>query len=229
LIQISNLSFRYPGADGEALKGLSLQIPAGSLFGLLGPNGSGKTTLISILCGLLPAQTGSVELDAKAALVPQEYAFYPRLSILENLQFFAGLQSLNPSRISEVLKISGLEEAKGKRAEACSGGMKRRLNIAIGLLSQPSLLFLDEPTVGIDPQSRHFILQAVKRINKAGCTVVYTSHYMEEVEEICDTIGIIDQGKLLAMGSLKKLLGGRKKSKNLEELFMRLTHHRLRD
>jgi ABC-2 type transport system ATP-binding protein len=155
------------------------------------------------------------------------------LSVLENLAFFAGVQGIpateRHSRISEVLKLSGLKEAQSKRAEHCSGGMKRRLNIAIGLLNRPKLLFLDEPTVGIDPQSRHFILKTVKRINKSGCTVVYCSHYMEEVQEICDEIGILDQGRLLAHGSLQQLLNGRKKAKNLEELFMRLTRHRLRD
>jgi ABC-2 type transport system ATP-binding protein len=233
VIALRQLSFRYQGAGRDAIQGLSLDIAQGSLFGLLGPNGSGKTTLISILCGLLKAGSGQVSVDAVPSLVPQDYAFYPRMSILENLEFFAGVQGLRGSlaqeRIAEMLRISGLEENLRKRAEDCSGGMKRRLNIAIGLLTKPKLLFLDEPTVGIDPQSRHFILQAVRQINRQGCTVVYTSHYMEEVEELCDEIGILDLGTLLCRGSLKKLLGGRKKHKNLEELFMALTKRGLRD
>lgn len=235
MIRISHLNFRYRGAEKgvAAIRDLSLDIPKGSLFGLLGPNGSGKTTLISILCSLLPCEAGKFSLQGAPALVPQDYAFYPRLSVGENLEFFAGVQSIaaaeSEARIAEVLSISGLTENRGKLAEKCSGGMKRRLNIAIGLLSRPNLLFLDEPTVGIDPQSRHFILQAVKRINRQGCTVVYTSHYMEEVEELCDEVGILDQGKLLCKGSLKKLLGTRRKHKNLEELFMHLTKRTLRD
>jgi ABC-2 type transport system ATP-binding protein len=231
LIEVRRLSFSYPGSESPALKGLDLSVPRGSLFGLLGPNGSGKTTLISLLCGLLPSAKGQVSLGARPSLVPQEYAFYPRLTLFENLAFFAGVQAIpgpeRGGRIAEVLKITGLEAARGKRAEACSGGMKRRLNIAIGLLNRPQLLFLDEPTVGIDPQSRRFILAAVKRINKLGCTVVYTSHYMEEVEALCDEVGILDQGKLIARGGLKGLLKGR--HKNLESLFMRLTKRGLRD
>lgn len=233
MITIDKLSYRYANSESDALSCLSLHIPEGSLFGLLGPNGSGKTTLISILCGLLPAADYQARVKAPPALVPQDYAFYPRLTIKENLDFFSGVQGIpaneRPIRINEVLSISGLADAIQLPAQHCSGGMKRRLNIAIGLLSRPKLLFLDEPTVGIDPQSRHFILSAVKRINKQGCTVVYTSHYMEEVEELCDEIGILDQGKLLAKGTLKKLLGGKKKHKNLEGLFMDLTKRGLRD
>ena len=233
MIQVKDLSFRYSGASTDALHQLSLSVPAGSLFGLLGPNGSGKTTLISILSQLLSPGSGEARVQSRASLVPQEYAFYPRLSILENLRFFAGVQSIPASvassRIAQSLKISGLEEAQAKRAEACSGGMKRRLNIAIGLLSAPKLLLLDEPTVGIDPQSRGFILDAVKRINKAGCTVVYTSHYMDEVEALCDQIAILDEGRLLRQGTLRQLLAGKPKAKNLEDLFMKLTKRALRD
>jgi ABC-2 type transport system ATP-binding protein len=224
LIQIENLNFSYTSQDRPALQGLCLSVRAGSLFGLLGPNGSGKTTLISILSGLLPAPRSSVTIaglelnknlpaiQAFSALVPQDYAFYPRLTVAENLNFFAGVQSLPafqaPARTSEVLEITGLASAGEKRAERLSGGMKRRLNIAIGLLNRPRLLFLDEPTVGIDPQSRGFILDAVKRIRKAGTTVVYTTHYMEEVEAICDEIGVLDHGQLLVKGSLRELLTG---------------------
>lgn len=248
MIQIQDLSFQYNGSAEAALRGLSLSVAEGSLFGLLGPNGSGKTTLISILSGVLPAPNSSVLIDGLelgagrgtiqsfSSLVPQDYAFYPRLTLDENLSFFAGVQSIDSKerygRISEALKITGLEASRGLPAQRCSGGMKRRLNIAIGLLNRPRLLFLDEPTVGIDPQSRHFILEAIMKINRQGTTVIYTSHYMEEIEALCDTIGILDQGRLLVQGSLKQLLApkrGGKKFKNLEERFIQLTKHGLRD
>jgi len=239
MIQIENLSFSYPSSALPALKGLSLKVPQGSLFGLLGPNGSGKTTLISLLSGVLPLPAGArvsvAQPRASCSLVPQEYAFYPTLKISENLRFFAGVQGIAGAergrRVSEALALAGLEGAAELRAERASGGMKRRLNIAIGMLNRPKLLFLDEPTVGIDPQSRAFILKAVRAINKKGCTVIYTSHYMEEVSALCDRIAVIDQGALLAEGSLRQLLkpGRRGKPKDLEELFMRLTKRELRD
>ncbi|MGH8397057.1 MAG: ABC transporter ATP-binding protein [Gammaproteobacteria bacterium] len=222
MIQIGDLGFRYPGAERAALQELSLHVREGSLFGLLGPNGSGKTTLISILTGLLPVQAGQIHIDGKSlpahtreiqafsALVPQEYAFYPRLSVIENLRFFGAVQIIPApelhDRLSEALAVAGLESFTAVRAEHLSGGLKRRLNLAIGLLNRPRLLFLDEPTVGIDPQSRHFILEAIKRINTSGTTVVYTTHYMEEVETLCDEIGVLDDGRLLARGTLEQLL-----------------------
>ncbi len=219
MIQIEDLSFRYPGAEHAAIRALSLSVRPGSLFGLLGPNGSGKTTLISILTGLLQPSGGAVHIDGKSpaaaqpvcALVPQEYAFYPRLTVGENLRFFAAALAVTdaPVRITEALAVGGLEPFVATRADRLSGGLKRRLNLAIGLLNRPRLLLLDEPTVGMDPQSRRFILDAVKRINQAGTTVLYTSHYMEEVEGLCDEIGVLDEGRLLARGSLAELLGER--------------------
>ncbi len=219
MIQIEDLSFRYPGAEHAAIQGLSLSIRPGSLFGLLGPNGSGKTTLISILTGLLAPSGGAARIDGKSppdaqrlsALVPQEYAFYPRLTVEENLRFFAAVLAVAdaPARLAEALAVGGLESFAATRADRLSGGLKRRLNLAIGLLNRPRLLFLDEPTVGMDPQSRRFILDAVKRINREGTTVLYTSHYMEEVEGLCDEIGVLDEGRLIARGSLAELLGER--------------------
>jgi ABC-2 type transport system ATP-binding protein len=222
VIHIESLSFRYPGSESDALHGLSLRVKPGSLFGLLGPNGSGKTTLISILSGLLSPSAGQLRIDDRAlpaatrevqhftALVPQEHAFYPRLGVLENLKFFAGALAIPPSdrraRIDESIAVNGLEGFTTVRAEHLSGGLKRRLNLAIGLLNRPRLLFLDEPTVGMDPQSRRFILDAIKRINATGTTVLYTSHYMEEVEMLCNEIGVLDQGRLLACGTLSELL-----------------------
>ena len=222
MIELRGVTFRYPGQAEPALKGVDLRVRDGSLFGLLGPNGSGKTTLISILTGLLQPASGSVHVDGRelgtnlaaiqafSSLVPQENAFYPTLTVAENLEFFASVQPIAPpdraERIREALSITGLERATGQRAARLSGGMKRRLSIALGLLNRPRLLFLDEPTVGIDPQSRHFLLEAIRAINAAGTTVVYSSHYMEEVESLCDEIGILDNGTLLLQGSLGELL-----------------------
>jgi ABC-2 type transport system ATP-binding protein len=241
VIDIRGLTFRYPGATVAALDALTLSVREGSLFGLLGPNGSGKTTLISILAGTLPLRTGSAKIgghdltadraaaQSLCALVPQEYAFYPTLTVAENLLFFADVQPIareeRHARISEALAIAGLENAGAEHAERLSGGMKRRLNLAIGLLNHPRVLLLDEPTVGIDPQSRHFILESIKGINARGTTVVYTSHYMEEVESLCDDIGILDGGRLIAHGTREQLVG----ESSLEAFFFGLTNHQLRD
>ena len=245
MIEIRDLRFRYPGAARDALTSLTLSVRDGSLFGLLGPNGSGKTTLISLLTGLLEAGTGSLRIggetlpeglaaaQAMSALVPQDYAFYPRLSVMENLRFFGGALCLGgsdlASRIGEAVAIAGLESFADTRAEHLSGGLKRRLNLAIGLLNRPRLLLLDEPTVGIDPQSRQFILAAIKRLNAEGATVLYTSHYMDEVQQLCDQIGVLDEGRLLAQGSLDELLRSHPGQRNLEEVFLHLTGRRLRD
>lgn len=222
MIEIEQLSFRYPGAQLPALNNIDMSIDGHCLLGLLGPNGAGKSTLLSMLCGLLPAPHGAVRIDGvdisrspskvrrMLSLVPQEYAFYPSLTVGENLRIFAGVQGIQKAsrqqRIEEVCQITGLWERLRQRAETLSGGLKRRLNIAIGLLNRPRLLFLDEPTVGIDPQSRRFILEAIKNIHQQGTAIVYTSHYMEEVEYLCDHIAIIDRGRLLLQGSLQQLL-----------------------
>jgi ABC-2 type transport system ATP-binding protein len=245
VIEVRGLSFRYPGAERDALHELSLEVRTGSLFGLLGPNGSGKTTLISILTGLLRPGIGTLRVGGEAlpdgvravqafsALVPQDYAFYPRLSVAENLRFFGGALSLAgaglAARIEEASAVAGLESFSGTRAEHLSGGLKRRLNLAVGLLNHPRLLLLDEPTVGIDPQSRQFILAAIKRLNAEGATVIYTSHYMDEVQQLCDHIGVLDEGRLLAQGSLDELLRAHPGQRNLEEVFLHLTGRRLRD
>lgn len=221
MISIKNLQFSYQGASKPCLNNLNLEIPAQSLFGLLGPNGAGKTTLLSILSRLTSCARGHVFIDGqdvavqtklpvKLSLVPQEYAFYNTLTVVENLRFFGSAQGLNKSalssRIAEVTHITGLEDRMKSRAGNLSGGLKRRLNLAIGLLNKPTLLLLDEPTVGIDPHSRHFILETIKRLNQQGTTVLYTSHYLEEVEALCDQIAIIDHGQVLLQGSLQQLL-----------------------
>lgn len=184
--------------------------------------------------------------DARAiqrvcSLVPQENAFYPTLTVGENLQFFAEAQGIRPNasseRIGESLQITGLENATGIRANRLSGGMKRRLSIAIGLLNNPQLLFLDEPTVGIDPQSRLFLLEAIKKINAGGTTVVYCSHYLEEVEFLCDEIAILDHGRVLRQDTLAALTAESRRlaltvpvrTAGLQELFFHLTRTELRD
>ena len=253
MIDVKGLVHSYAGQATPALAGIDLHVRRGSLFGLLGPTGSGKTTLISILTGILRADAGLVIIDGRklpqdaravqkiCSLVPQENAFYPTLTVGENLQFFANAQEI-PSgviveRVGDALQITGLESATGIRANRLSGGMKRRLSIAIGLLNHPQLLFLDEPTVGIDPQSRQFLLEAIKKINAAGTTVVYCSHYLEEVEYLCDEIAILDHGRVLRQGTLKSLseessrlaLVVPVRSAGLQELFFHLTKTELRD
>lgn len=224
LISVEGLNYRYEGAPVPALNDINLTITAGSCFGLLGPNGAGKTTLISILTGLLQPQQGRVlvgghsfprdanDIKRLSALVPQEYAFYPSLSGRENFRFFAGLYEIPANqleqRIEECVSICGLAKVLDQRSENYSGGVKRRLNLALGLLSKPRVLYLDEPTVGIDAQSRHFILAAIERLKASGMTIIYTSHYMEEVEQICDEVAIIDDGRVLLQESMSTLLQG---------------------
>ena len=222
MLHIEGISYRYRDAASPALDQVTLNIPAGGVYGLLGPNGAGKTTLISLLAGLLTSANGKISLNGQAlaearaantraiALVPQDYAFYPMLTVAENLRFFAGVLGLKSAEIKTrseaAISFARLEQVVDKRAEQLSGGLRRRLNLAIGLLGQPQLLLLDEPTVGVDPQSRHFLLEAIAALPAAGTTVIYTSHYMEEIEAICQRIAIIDQGRVLAEGSLADIL-----------------------
>ena len=222
MLSIRNLGFKYPAAQSPALADVSFDAARGQVLGLLGPNGAGKTTLIAHLSGLLPVQHGDITLDQQAlaaarakrptriAVAPQEYAFYPSLSVTENLACFAGVGGLagkeKKSRIAECLAFSQLERYASVHANRLSGGLKRRLNLAIAMLHRPELLLFDEPTVGVDPQSRAFLLQAVKKLAQDGCAVIYTSHYMEEVEAIADRVVILDQGRVLQQGALPELL-----------------------
>jgi ABC-2 type transport system ATP-binding protein len=222
MLSIDGLGFRYPGAAQAALDGVSLQARRGSVLGLLGPNGAGKTTLISHLAGLLPVQRGSVTVDGvpladsrranptRIAVAPQEYAFYPMLTVAENLACFAAAGRLSGARkrdrIAACTAFAQLERFSNVRAENLSGGLKRRLNLAIALLPEPELVLFDEPTVGVDPQSRAFLLDAIRSLATAGAAVIYTSHYMEEIEAIADRVVIIDHGQVLRDGSLTELL-----------------------
>lgn len=208
--------------DKVALQEVSLAIPAGICYGLLGPNGAGKTTLISILTGTQRADGGTVTLGGELidpdrhrvkrqlGYVPQDLALYEDLSAQENLRFFGGLYRLTGRelqiRIEEGLELSGLTDRRTGRVSEFSGGMKRRLNLAIALLHRPAFLVLDEPTVGVDPQSRNLIFEALERLVQSGLTILYTTHYMEEVERLCDRVAIMDGGRVVAEDRKSELL-----------------------
>ncbi len=208
--------------DRRAVAGVSFTIAAGETYGLLGPNGAGKTTTISMIAGLLEPDDGTVEIagepmtpgatatKSKIGFVPQDLAIYPDLSARENLEFFGRLQGLRGaelrSRLEDVLRVVDLADRSRERTDRFSGGMKRRLNIAIGLLNRPRLLILDEPTVGVDPQSRNAILSSVEQLSDEGMAVLYTTHYMEEAERLCDRVGIIDEGVIRAEGTRRELV-----------------------
>ena len=219
MIQIQSLSHRYPGADADALSGVSLDIGKGECWGLLGHNGAGKTTLMSLLAGLQEVQCGNILFNGKPmrrmsrterqkiGLVPQDFAFYPQLSVWDNLLFFASLYKMrDKGRLNALLAQTDLTAHKHKAAKHLSGGLKRRLNFAIGLINAPELVFLDEITVGIDPQSRRFILDSVEMLTRSGVTVVYTSHYLPEIEQLCSKIALLQQGRLVYQGGLGELL-----------------------
>jgi ABC-2 type transport system ATP-binding protein len=208
--------------DQHAVRGVSFEIAKGEVFGLLGPNGAGKTTTISMLTGLLNPTDGQVKVDgkplnqnanglkSKIGFVPQELALYPTLSAYDNLIFFGRIYGLKGKvlreRVAHVLDIVGLADRAKDRIEDYSGGMKRRINIAAGLLHQPEILFLDEPTVGVDPQSRNAIFESVEKLNQEGLTILYTTHYMEEAERLCHRIAIMDFGKVIALDTPKNLI-----------------------
>jgi ABC-2 type transport system ATP-binding protein len=220
VLTVADVRKRY--GPTVALDGVSLSVEAGELYGLLGPNGAGKTTLIKIICGLTDADSGEVTLFGQrftranrdlrrlVGIGTQDLAIYPDLSASENLRFFGKLYGLRgddlEGRIKTVLAAVGLTDRAGDRAGTFSGGMKRRLNLAAAVVHGPRLLFLDEPTTGVDPQSRNHIFQQVRALNAAGMTVIYTSHYMEEVQLLCRRIAILDNGRLLAADSLPNLL-----------------------
>jgi ABC-2 type transport system ATP-binding protein len=205
-----------------AVDGVGFEIAAGETYGLLGPNGAGKTTTISMVCGLLARDdgrvtlqgreldTGTVEVKAGVGFVPQEIAIYPDLTAKENLRFFGKLYRLSgkelETRIDRILETIGLADRANERTDAFSGGMKRRLNIGLGMLNDPTLLLLDEPTVGVDPQSRNAILDSVEALASEGMAVLYTTHYMEEAERLCDRVGILDEGTLKAEGTRRELI-----------------------
>ncbi|WP_416192495.1 ABC transporter ATP-binding protein [Neisseria sp. CCUG12390] len=219
MIQIQSLSHRYPKAAVPALDNVSLDIAQGVCVGLLGHNGAGKTTLMSLLAGLQEVRQGEILFHGKPmaemsraerqkiGLVPQDFAFYPQLSVWDNLLFFASLYNMrDKGRLKDLLEKTDLTAHKNKAAKHLSGGLKRRLNFAVGLINAPELVFLDEITVGIDPQSRRFILDSVAELTQQGVTVVYTSHYLSEIEQLCSQIALLQQGRLVYSGGLSDLL-----------------------
>lgn len=221
MLQITDL--RKSFGERQVVKGVTFHVNRGELFGLLGPNGAGKSTIISMICGLLRPDGGDVLVDGlsvarqpvkvkeKIGVVPQDIALYGEMSALDNLLFWGRMYGLNGKeahrKAEEVLEVVGLTERKKDKIAGFSGGMKRRINIGAAIMHEPELLIMDEPTVGIDPQSRNHILEMVKDFNRKGMTVIYTSHYMEEVEYLCNRIAIMDEGNIIALDTKDELVG----------------------
>ncbi|MBA3704770.1 MAG: ABC transporter ATP-binding protein [Bacteroidetes bacterium] len=245
IIEINNLNKIFKGATEPAVNDISFFINRNEIFGLLGPNGAGKTTSISILCGLFPPTSGSVNIDGMQlngdleqikkiiGVVPQDIALYPTLTARENLNFYGHMYGLSgkilKNRIEKWLNDFGLTDAANRRISTYSGGMKRRVNLIAGILHEPKILFLDEPTVGVDVQSRNVIIDHLKELNKAGTTIIYTSHHMDEAEHFCTQVAIIDHGKIITQGSPLNLISGNIGCTNLESVFLKLTNRKLRD
>ncbi len=245
IVEVISLKKMYKNADSFAIDNLSFKIKKGEIFGLLGPNGAGKTTTIKILTGLLEPNLGEVlisgmsiknslkKIKSLIGVVPQEIALYPSLTTFDNLRIFGTLYSIPPRelkvRILDLLQVYGLENKSNQKVKNLSGGMKRRLNIIAGILHSPQLLILDEPTAGIDVQSKKFILANLKELNRLGTTILYTSHFMEEAEKFCTDIAIIDQGRVIANNTPEKLINQTDGCVNLEEVFLKLTGRHIRE
>jgi ABC-2 type transport system ATP-binding protein len=237
-IDVENIGFRYPGNSEMSFSQLNLKVAKGVRFGLFGPNGAGKTTLISLMTGLLSADEGHIELLGQEigkqksgvnklfGFVPQDFSFYHELSPVENLEFFGAWSGLDKqtikTRTDELLTILGLNDVRNKQVQKFSGGMKRRVNLAIGVIHDPAILFLDEPTVGVDVQTGHAIINYLLQLNKKGTTLVYTSHQLSEAEGLCEQVALIDGGKIIAQDNLDTLLKTHNQN-NLEQLFLNLT------
>jgi ABC-2 type transport system ATP-binding protein len=248
-VQVRNLVKTF--GKLEAVKGISFSISKGEIFGLLGPNGAGKSTTINMMCGYLEPSSGDTIVDGLSVtrepiqvkriigVVPQEIALYKDLSSLENLAFFGEIYGLSKherrARAEEVLHFVGLYDRRKDPITTFSGGMQRRINMAIALLHRPNFLLMDEPTAGVDPQSRENIFETIEQLRDQGTTILYTTHYMEEAERLCNHIAIMDEGRIIAMGTLDELLALRDQSREvqrphgLQELFIQLTGKTLRD
>jgi ABC-2 type transport system ATP-binding protein len=245
IIQIHNLKKTYSNALEPSLDGVSLDVKKGEVYGLLGPNGAGKTTLISILCGVVSPSEGEMlyngfpiienlaQLKQEIGVVPQDIALYPSLTAKENLQFYGAMYGIHgtelQSKINFWLEKFELSHAANRRIDKFSGGMKRRVNLIASIMHEPKLLFLDEPTVGVDVQSRTKIMEQLVELNKNGMTIIYTSHHLAEAEDFCNTIGIIDAGKIIATDSPKSLIEQTSNARDLEDVFLALTNRKLRD
>ncbi len=237
-VEITDLGFRYPTETESCFSQLNLQVKEGERFGLFGPNGAGKTTLMNCMTGLLKYQQGSIQLfgheiaqhkksiNKLFGFVPQDFSFYQELTPVENLAFFGAWSGLQKTEIDnkteELLDVLGLTEVRNKNVHEFSGGMKRRVNLAIGVIHNPRILFLDEPTVGVDVHTRHAIINYLKKLNEAGTTLIYTSHQLSEAEELCNKVALIDDGKIIAHDSLNQLMLDHKED-GLEGLFINLT------
>ncbi len=237
-IEIENMGFRYAGNADVSFSGLNLKVNKGERFGLFGPNGAGKTTLISLMTGLLSPDEGHIKLlgheigkqnnaiNKLFGFVPQDFSFYQELCPVENLVFFGAWAGLSKKaikrRTTELLEILGLTEVRDKQVQKFSGGMKRRVNLAIGVIHDPQILFLDEPTVGVDVQTGHAILNYLVELNKQGTTLVYTSHQLNEAEDLCQSAALLDGGKIIAQDEVHALLKDHKQE-TLEQLFLCLT------
>ncbi len=245
MIQIDQLSKKYKSADNFSIVNLSLKVNEGEIFGLLGPNGAGKTTLISMLSSLLKPTSGSFSIDGldyktntkelkqRIGIVPQEYALYPTLTAHENLTYFGSMYGLKggvlAADIRTQLELLGLANFAHKKVKTFSGGMKRRVNLIASMLHRPKILFLDEPTVGVDVQSRNVIIEHLRQLNAQGTTIIYTSHHLNEAEELCDRVAIIDKGSIACKGKPMDLIKSHKDANNLEDVFLALTGKALRD
>jgi ABC-2 type transport system ATP-binding protein len=245
LLEVEGLRYAYPGR--LAVQGVSFGIHRGEIFGLLGPNGAGKTTTISCISGLLARWQGAIRFDGqpfvpsartadrrRLGVVPQELALYDGLSGRENLRFFGRLNGLSKSAldgaVSEALAWAGLSDRADDRVGVYSGGMKRRLNLAAGMLHRPDLVLLDEPTVGVDPQSRNHIFEALGALRKNGHTLLYTTHYMEEAQRLCDRVAVMHEGLIAGVGTADELATqAGVPGANLEDAFLKLTGRSLRD
>ena len=237
-VNIQDLAFSYPGQSSPFFSNFNLKIAEGERFGLFGPNGSGKTTLINLMTGLLSLSDGSIKLlgneikkhdksiNKLFGFIPQDLSFYQELSPVENLEFFGVWSGLHRQEIKtktkELLGILGLTEVRDTPVQKFSGGMKRRVNLAIGVIHNPKILFLDEPTVGVDVQTRFAIINYLKELNKNGTTLIYTSHQLSEAEGLCEKIALIDEGKIIAHDDLNTLLAQHGQD-GLEGLFLNLT------
>ena len=237
-VDVKDLGFSYKDHDGVTFSGLNLQVRKGDRFGLFGPNGAGKTTLLSLMTGLLKPKEGSIhlmgldvsnqnkEVNKLIGFVPQDFSFYQELSPVENLEFFGAWSGLSRQQIKrktdELLQVLGLENVRNKAVDKFSGGMKRRVNLAIGVIHDPSVLILDEPTVGVDVQTRHAIINYLLELNKKGTTLIYTSHQLSEAEGLCHEVALIDCGEIIVQDGLTALLKTHKQE-SLEGLFLNLT------
>jgi ABC-2 type transport system ATP-binding protein len=245
VVHLEHLTKQYANSNQPAVDDLSLEIPEGSVFGLLGPNGAGKSTTVMILCGLMRPDYGTVTVmqqrmpdqgatvRKKIGVAPQEIALFPGLTAYENLSYFGRMYGLPTvfiqEQIEHYLKTFGLLDKAKKPVSTYSGGMKKRLNLIAALLHQPRLIILDEPTAGVDVQSRHMILDFLKTLNTRGTTILYSSHMLEEAERICSHIGIIDEGRLITSGTLAGVMEQHPDCANLEKLFLELTGKNIRD